>query len=369
MIRAHTVIAAGMDELAPWRNQWDSLADVRGLPLAGYAWFRAAERHLAEANQVRVVYHLDAGGQLAAAAALESRVGADGHRDYQILGLPRLYEPSALLYRDNDAKRVLLCALTALRKPVILGRLWPEDADTDTDNHLQIDRHAIWLSKAAAPSQYLTLAKTYPDYIDSLPGQRRYDLRRAYKRAESVGPLTTEFRRPTPADLEPLLNQAMEIEARSWKGDIGCSLTANADLRGFFRDTLASYATTGNVFIAFLRIGTSAIATQVGLSAHGRLWLLKIGYDQAFRRLSPGLILMNESIKYSYNHGLRGLEFLGSSEHWVEAWRPSMRHYRLLAAYPHSIGNLLRLGRVAASRALRGLIKSEPSRSESVDAC
>lgn len=348
-------IAGSMDELAPWRDQWDALADARGLPMARYAWFGAAERHLADAGQVRVIYGLDRSGDLVAAVALECREDTKSGRDYQILGLSRLYEPSALLYRDDAARVTLLRTMLELRSPVILGRLWPGDAGPSGDRRYRLDRHAVWFSKCAAPSQYLEFTQGYEDYIAQLPSQRRYDLRRAYKRAGAMGTLSADFMRPSPAELDALLDVALDIEVRSWKGETGSAVKTHPDLHGFFRDMLASNASDGSVLIAFLKVGATIVAMQICLQSHARLWLLKIGYDRAYRTLSPGLILMNEVIKYSYNHRLHGLEFLGSAEDWVDAWRPSLRDYRLIAAFPHNAGSLLRLGRDAADRLMHAL--------------
>lgn len=348
-------IASGMGELAPWRDQWDALADARGLPLVRYAWLSAAERHLADSGQVRVVYGLDSSGDLAAAVALERRCDAQGRKDYQMLGLPRLYEPGALLYRDETAREALLQAMLGLHSPVVLGRLWPDDTAPAGNRHCRIDRNAFWIDKDAAPSQYLVFTHDYEDYIGCLPPQRRYDLRRAYKRAEAEGALSADFQRPSPAELDIPLEMALDIEARSWKGDSGSAILTHPDLHGFFRDMLSGYARDGQVLIAFLKLGTTPIAMQICLLVHERLWLLKIGYDQAYRRVSPGLILMNEVIRYSYNHKLHGLEFLGSAEDWVDAWKPSLRDYRLLAVFPHNTASLLHLGRDALNRLARGL--------------
>lgn len=343
-------IAASMDELAPWREQWDALADAGGLPMTRYAWFSAAERHLAGSDRVCIVYVRDPSGDLVAAAALESRRDARGRDEYHILGLPRLYEPSALLYRDASARKTLLKSICRLGNPVFLGRLWPDDTESADRRRLRLDRHAVWLHRNSSPSQYLQFTHDYAGFIERLPAQRRYDLRRAYKRAEAAGPIGVDIRRPAPAELDALLDTALAIEARSWKGDTGSAVLKQQDLQRFFRDMLANYARDGCVLIALLKSGPTAIAMQICLLAHARLWLLKIGYDQAYGRISPGHILMNEVIRYSYNHRLRGLELLGSAEDWVDAWRPSLRDYRLVAAFPHNAGSLMRLAQEAAAR-------------------
>lgn len=338
-------IAHSLDALAPWKDQWDALAAAQGLPMLYYAWFLAAERHLAEPGSVRVVYVLNAEASLCAACALELRHDNRGRRSYQILGMPRLYEPSALLYRDPAAHNALIKALAGLDHPVVLARVWPDASGTDAaDRRWRLSRHALVLGKHSAPSQYLELAGDYAQYHERLPSQRRYDLRRAYRRAESAGPLRCEILTPAPGDIQATLTTAFAVEALSWKGRQGCAVLANAGLREFFFTMLHALATEHRVLVALLYSDATPIAAQICLLDQQRLWLLKIGYDEAYARLSPGLILMNEVIKHSYREGFSGIEFLGSAEGWVEAWRPILRQYRLLALYPYTPRSLLRLG-------------------------
>lgn len=338
-------IAHSLKELAPLQAAWDMLADMRGLPLLHYAWFQAAERHLAEPGSVRVVQVLDRDETLIAACALELRRDAAGRGTYQILGMARLYEPSGLLYRDAVAHSALLRALAGLDRPVVLARLWPDAFTAAFERkRLRLSRHALMLGKFAAPSQYLDLTGDYAQYSEGLPAQRRYDLRRAYRRAEAAGRLNCDITRPSAADIDAALDAAFAVEARSWKGRKGCAVLAQPDLREFFFTLLRTQAAARRVVVALLYSDAQPIAAQVCLLSHDRLWLLKIGYDEDYARLSPGLILMNEVIKHSYAQGLAGIEFLGSAEDWVEAWRPERRQYPLLALYPYTPRSLVRLG-------------------------
>lgn len=338
-------IAHSLDELCQWRQQWDALAAARQLPMLCYAWFQTAERALADAGRVRVVYLLDAENVLVAACALELRRDKPRPPCYQILGMRRLYEPSALLYRDTAAHDALLVALGSLDRPVVLARLWPDTAGTATRaEYWGMSRGALMLSKPSGASQYLELDGNYTHYIESLPSQRRYDLRRAYRRAEAAGRLRHSIEVPTADQLEPMLTTAFEVESRSWKARSGCAVLADAGLRKFFLMMSQAYAADGRVLIALLYLDHAPIAAQVCLLAHGRLWMLKIGYDEAFRKLSPGLILMNEIIKHSFSEGLDAIEFLGAAEDWLDAWRPDHRSYRLLVLYPYTPRSLVQIG-------------------------
>ena len=338
-------IAHSLDELTQLRAQWDVLAAAQQLPMLDYAWFLAAERALADRGQVRVVYLLDKNDALLAACALELRRDKPRPPCYQILGMRRLYEPSAPLYRDVAAHAALFAALGGLDRPVVLARVWPDAADTGScGKYWWMSRRALMLSKPSAASQYLELHGDYTRYIESLPSQRRYDLRRAYRRAEAAGRLRHDIVTPTADQVDSMLTTAFEVESRSWKARSGRAVLADTGLREFFFTMSRAYAAEGRLLIALLYLDDTPIAAQVCLLAHARVWMLKIGYDEAFFKLSPGLILMNEVIKHSFSEKLDAIEFLGAAEDWLDAWRPARRDYRLLALYPYTPHSLIQIG-------------------------
>ncbi len=59
---------------------------------------------------------------------------------------------------------------------------------------------------------------------------------------------------------------------------------------------------------------------QIMVEEHGALWLLKIGFDEAFARVSPGNLLLMEVIRHAAANGLERVEFLGKDAPWTAAW-------------------------------------------------
>lgn len=344
--------AGGLPELSRWKQQWNGLAHAQKLPMLRYEWFAAAERHLADRGSVRIVYIVDGNENLAAALPLQRTTDDDGRTRYQILGHARLYEPTDVLYRDGIVRRSLLKAVASLGHPIVLSRLWPDEAAPPSIARGRICRHAIEFGKPAAPSQYLILEGDYETYSGRLSSRHRYDLRRAYRRAAEIGNLSVDFTTPGPEDLHRQLDIAFGVEARSWKGVQRSNVTANADLHAFFQDALDSYSNSNDVLIGLLSIDGMPVAAKVCLLAHRRIWILKIGYDDTFHRVSPGMILMNELIRYGHQSGLVGIEFLGSAEDWLNPWCPEMRHYRLMALYPYTLRSLACFGKDIVASAL-----------------
>ena len=69
-----------------------------------------------------------------------------------------------------------------------------------------------------------------------------------------------------------------------------------------------------------MKIDGATIAMRLGLRSQGRLYELKIGFDEAFQACSPGLVLTHETLKASIREGLTRHEFLGVGEEWQRHW-------------------------------------------------
>src|SRR5439155_13822651 len=123
-----------------------------------------------------------------------------------------------------------------------------------------------------------------------------------------------------PGELDRLLDEVFRVEAAGWKGREGTAL-ANDSVRGmFYRRYAAAACRQGILRLCFLRIGDRVAAVQLGVESEGRFWLHKIGYDEAFAKCSPGMLLLRDTIRYAASRSLRSYEFLGarSEEHTSE---------------------------------------------------
>jgi CelD/BcsL family acetyltransferase involved in cellulose biosynthesis len=68
-----------------------------------------------------------------------------------------------------------------------------------------------------------------------------------------------------------------------------------------------------------------------------------MGYDERWAQCSPGIQLTLETIRYVFEQGLEGYEFLGSEESWQMTWPHDSRAFLTLALYPISIRGLVAL--------------------------
>ena len=82
----------------------------------------------------------------------------------------------------------------------------------------------------------------------------------------------------------------------------------------------------------------------------GRLYLLKTGFDERFRKLAPGLVMRLSIIERCFELGLDSHELLGDESEWKSKFATGTRPHANFDAYPRRLAGLLRYAYRAALR-------------------
>jgi len=339
---AAAVVRRFATESADRLPDWDPLltgAPAR-TPMQTQAWMRACAETFARDLPLNIVVVEDESG-LVAIAPLVRRGGFPAR--YELLGLRELAEPTDFVYRDERALRALVTVLAQDGTPLVLERV-PASSPMVTMVRGAFP-HAVIVMRPGNRAPRIDLAAGAP--ADSqLSSRLRSDLRRAQRKAESIGLVAYEIHAPrTAEEFLPLYEQALQIEAAGWKGRSGSAVIANAGPHAFFRryGTLASE--TGVLRLAFLRLNGEVAAMQYAVEWNQSFWLLKVGYDERFAKCSPGQLLMQHTLRDAAARGLRSYEFLGSAERWTERWTTAETETVRIAVYPLGLAGMVALSR------------------------
>jgi CelD/BcsL family acetyltransferase involved in cellulose biosynthesis len=346
-----SVVVRSPAEFAPVAADWDRLAGRFGRALLRHDWFLTCAETLHRAADLRVVLvHRD--GRLVAAAPLV--LARDGWVSrLQILGMSALYEPSGLLYEDEDALSGLASRVAALGYPIVLQRL-DAGAPVSAAFRRALGRRGVTLVRPTSPSAAVVVRAPWPEFEATLSSQIRSALRRHRTRAgKSVGDVSTEVLAPAVADVDALLDVVVAVEGSGWKGRNGSALRCRPDLQAFFRAYARRAAAAGRLRVALLRFGGRVAAVELAVEDFNRWWQLKIGFDEALRPFYPGLQLTLETVRRAFHCQLDSFEFLGSVAPWEERWHPEARGYEACIAYPASLRGGAALADDVARVALR----------------
>jgi CelD/BcsL family acetyltransferase involved in cellulose biosynthesis len=314
------------ERIAP---EWNALAERAGSPIGMHSWAVAAAESIGADRPLSIVTLHDEQG-LAALAPLARRPGVRSR--LELIGLHEIYEPTDFLYRDPSSLGRLAGALDHLGAPLFLWRL-PAESPTANVLRTAIGRRAT-IVQSAGGCPYIDLDDSWADPESHFSSRRRSDFRRARRRAEALGTVDTEVRSPGPDEAIPLFEEAVAVEAASWKGEGGTALARSPAKLAFYRAWVVAAAREGVLRVCFLRIDGKAAAMQLAAESGGRFWLLKIGYDEQFARASPGQLLMLDTLRDAAGRGLRSYEFLGTVAPWTEVWTDRVRECVSVRAYP-----------------------------------
>jgi CelD/BcsL family acetyltransferase involved in cellulose biosynthesis len=294
------------------------------------AWIQACVDALAPSEDLCFVSIGESGTERALAPLV-----ATGHLGrVGFLGVEAFNEPMDVLAVDEEARDELCAELARRRLALRLARL---PAHTGTVQALEraYRGRGVVVVRPCQGSPLVRLDESWCEAESHLNAKRRSDLRRARRRAEKIGPPSIEVHAPDEDALAPILEEVLAVELRSWKGAVGAAILQDEERGPMLRRFAVLAARAGILRLALLRIGTDAVAMQFGCVHGGAFWLLKVAYDQEFRRCSPGQLLAATTIGRAAAEGLERYEFLGVPEDWTELWTNDEQACVTLRTFPY----------------------------------
>ncbi|MCO5734682.1 GNAT family N-acetyltransferase [Rhizobium sp. SSA_523] len=320
---------------------WSRLAQRTPYPMLQHRWMLSA----AEAYEGQVhlqVFALWDGESLVALAPL-ARFHRGPAAHLQCLARD-VGEPDAFLYADRAALDALVLAILRQGLALKLSHLSRDGSEYAAVKAL--GRGALSIERSGSGHAAL-LPATQAQLDEGLSKSARTMLRRKQRRAEKFG--SVQFLMETLQDdnRAAFLQDLVQVEASGWKGRNKTSLSHNEGQRRFFDLYLGRMAPSGALRGDRMLIDGRTVAIRLGLRSGGRLYELKIGFDEAFEACSPGILLTHETLKASIAEGLTVHEFLGVGENWQRHWPLRRQEQVTVRRYPPSLNGACNLGRDA----------------------
>ncbi len=163
---------------------------------------------------------------------------------------------------------------------------------------------------------YIQRQGGFDDYLAAFSARRRATLLRKVRKFESLYGRDTSFREfATPEEIAEFWPYARRISARTFQERmLAQGLPGDAE----FQSTIATLARTGGVRGYLLFAGTRPVSYVLGPVLDNRVFLYDfVGYDPAFAKLSPGIVLQYYIIRRLFQE--RRLEVydlcVGEGEH------------------------------------------------------
>jgi CelD/BcsL family acetyltransferase involved in cellulose biosynthesis len=334
----------GLDGLRALRESWLSLHAGAGL-FARYEWHLASAMHLlGDAQSIAYVQVLDGERTVAIVPAIAGVASVPPFGRLRVLSLglhshlSLVDFPLAADVRVEEVAAALCAALAT----------WPERWDVLYWNRVLASSHALRLARAfdafAAHIAQDGLCNTldtrqrFPELFARLSKNLRVSLRKSQKRLEESGgahitcnSLSADAASGSqPAALhnsaggiDAAYDAFLAIEASGWKGEagIGSAIRLDPAARGFYAELLALRGADFAPEVTLLLRGDKPIAAQFSVCVNRCKHVLKIGYDEAESRFSPGQVLM-AGVLEAASGGMIERVSLVTNMPWHQTWRP-----------------------------------------------
>ncbi len=306
---SNTGTVRGVEEL---RSAWEVLPAVS--PMQSYIWAQAC----VEAFPNNGLHFVVAGDP--SPRAIAAFVASPDSSALVPLGV-ELYEPTEFAYADASAAEELSELIVRMGTPVLIRDM---PADSVIVESLRRIGGRRLVTRPSYGRPWLELDDSWLEPESHLNSGRRSDLRRAMRNAEKQGMVHCEIVIPTTETLAPLLRDAFRVEAAGWKGQQGSALATDPHVGTFYAQLAQAACRLGTLRVGMLRIGDQPAAMQLAIEHEGCFWLFKMGFDESFARVSPGTLLMVESLRSARQRGCARYELMGRSEAWNQIWAPRL---------------------------------------------
>jgi CelD/BcsL family acetyltransferase involved in cellulose biosynthesis len=210
-----------------------------------------------------------------------------------------------------------------------------------------------------AHNPVIDLTRSWADQQQHIGRSHRRDIGRRRRRAEELGRLTHETWRD--ASLPPsLFEECLRVEASGWKGRQGTAITCQPAQLAYYRWLTTWFAEQGWLRFEVLRLDDRVLAFELNAVCGATFHMLKVGYEDTMRHLTPGLILQNEVMRGAFEEpGVRRAELGTGVTPLKERWATSLEpRYRLRASPDDARGRLRDAGTRASEQARTRIVEA-----------
>ncbi|HET7502506.1 MAG TPA: GNAT family N-acetyltransferase [Kofleriaceae bacterium] len=153
-------------------------------------------------------------------------------------------------------------------------------------------------------------------------------------------------------------DEALAIEAMAWKGAAGTSIATDPRAAHLYHTLLRLLGRRGRGTLYFLRASGHRVAMLFAIEDDRTLYALKIGYDPAVSKYSPGHLMVWKVAADAEARGLQYFDFVGHDDEWKRKWTDRAHDSVALTIYRDTAVGLgryaLHLARPHLPPALRG---------------
>lgn len=132
----------------------------------------------------------------------------------------------------------------------------------------------------------------------------------------------------------PLLERIAGLkQSKTYRGRTRYGLLAEPQRRAFLESLLPRFAARGWLRVATIELSDQLVCYILGFEYAGKYHEYFRGFDPEYSHLSPGRILLEETLERCFKQRLKSVEFLRGEESWKLEWTDKARENRRIVAF------------------------------------
>jgi len=142
--------------------------------------------------------------------------------------------------------------------------------------------------------------------------------------------------------IEPRFEDILALEATGWKGAQGSAIIQSADTLGFYRQMTRTWAEQGRLRLFTLSVDGKPVAFELLVDYNGRLNCFKHGYDDAWAKQGPGMVLRILVLKWAFaEQGVSIFDMFGPESEAKRKWATGVENLYTVRVFRRSLRGLL----------------------------
>ena len=263
-------------------------------PFSSYEWFAALSKNLLRSDPEITVFTDD--GQVRAILPAMIDDGA-----IRSLGDQRVTDLFDMVCEPGDEKSVCAAIAGAAQNQGLRIDLFPLDSRSRLAVHLAEMLHDVAV-KDGDTCPLLELPGSWDGFLGKLGSKDRHELRRKMKRVNAAA--LEKVKTDEIHDLYRLMGLSNENKEKFMTPDIVA----------FFDDLVRLFNRREWLRARKLVLDGRTAAMMLAFTLGERIYLYNMGYDPAFRSLSPGIVAVALDIRSAISEGCRYYDFLRGDE-------------------------------------------------------
>ncbi len=332
------------DALSELKETWDKLlkGGSQDFPFYSWAWYSTWWKHFGQDGELFVLVAEESHGRVCGIAPLylrRTRLRGLPVRELRFLDNSIGPRNAFLLHPGQEGiaglQAMIQCLVDHRREwdTATLSNIEAESPYLDTLGESVKASGIRTIEESGRESPVIEIGGEFDDYWSTqFRAKQRYNITRRIRMQNNSGKHAL-LDYTLPNDMERALDLAFQVSRSSWKGRMGSDMSGSAHRAAFYRDITRSLAAEGRVRIWISLLDGHPIALRYQLTSNGTLHGLVSDFDEEFRDLAPGNVLLYKVLQRVHEQGLQRYEFCGNTYDYERPWATGVKRHVTLQLF------------------------------------